>query len=100
MNKSKKRSKKRDTKMMASIAREKGRDTNKHEIIDTVRISLPIRVMHSPATETDDSFFSGVELISTSNGTSYIIFHLGDWGDEGRLLSNENPATATLLTCK
>jgi hypothetical protein len=31
--------------MNACIAREKGRDRNKHEVIDTVRIPLPIKVM-------------------------------------------------------
>jgi hypothetical protein len=62
--------------MEASIAREKGRDRNKHDVIDTVRIPHPIKVMHSPATETDDSFLSGVEFISKSNGSSYVIFHL------------------------
>jgi hypothetical protein len=62
--------------MKASIAREKGSDRNKNEGIDAIRIPLPIKIMHSPATETDDSFLPGVELISKSNGISYMIFHL------------------------
>jgi hypothetical protein len=62
--------------MKASIGREKGRDRNKHEVVDTVRIPLPIKVMHSPATETDDSFFSGVEFITKVDGSSYMTFHM------------------------
>jgi hypothetical protein len=50
--------------MKGSIARERGRDNNKHEKIDTVRIPLPIKIMHSPATDTDGSFFAGVEFHS------------------------------------
>jgi hypothetical protein len=62
--------------MKASIAREKGRDINKREVIDSVRIPLPIKVMHSPATVTDDGFFSGVEFIAKSDGSSFMTFHL------------------------